>query len=390
MSSANIDSIRSNNQRLLSQEKDVQEAQRARIEAIKNKHKEEVGEIRLQNEREILDLHDQSQAKILENINEREQKLERGREVIKETSEMLDKSRQDLVGQKLAEIEELKYNQSDRYQMQFDKGQSLMRDINARTAQSVQALNNETEDTLQALTLQNKERVDTVTKLGESRAQNKAQEFRKLGSYQDIEFSKVLRQKEFEHQKSVDNLERKFLIEKEGRTQSFAQERQFKIDEQQEALTQLERSFKEKYEALVSNHDRVMSNLKGRFEAELKAELESAAGARTIIEDQAADPFYSVTQLNPMLTEDEKSYTITIEVPEHERDLVNLAADGRKLKLTTGRRFEERLEGEGGRVDKTVRTEHHTKIFDVAQIVDQRQITQNYQDGLLSYKIMKA
>ncbi len=390
MSSSSIEAIRSNNQRLLSREKDVQVAQKARLEAIKNKHQEEVQEVRVQNEKELMDLHERSQAKLLENINEREQKLARGREVIKETSEMLDKTRQDLTTQKLAEIEELKFSQSDRYQQEFQKGQSLMRDINSKTAHSVQVLNNEVEDTLQALTMQNKERIDTVTKLGEARAQDKSQEFRRLGAYQDTEFSKILRQKEFNHQKDVDELERKFLIEKEGRVQSFAQQRDFKINEQEEALKQLDRSFKEKYESLVASHELVMNNLKRRFEADFKAQLESVADTRAVIENKGGDPFYSVTKLSPTLTEDEKSYTISLEVPEHERDQVNLAADGRQLKLTVGRRFEERLEGPTGRVDKTVRTEHHTKIFDVAHIVDQRQITQSYQDGLLSYKIMKA
>lgn len=368
----------------------MQVAQEARLKAIKNKHLEETHELRAQNEKELMDLHDQSQAKLLENINEREQKLERGREIIKETSAMLDKTRQDLATQKLAEIEELKYAQSNRFQEEFQKGQGLMKDINAKTAHSLQMLNNETQETLQALTMQNKERIDTVTKIGESRTQDKAQEFRRLGAYQDMEFSKLLRQKEFDHQKDIDELERKFLIEKEGRVQSFAQQRDFKMNEQQEALKQLDRSFKEKYESLVANHELVMNNLKNRFEADLKGELEKVADTRAIIESKGGDPFYSVTKLSPTLTENEKSYIISLEVPEHERDQVNLAADGRKLKLTVGRRFEERLEGPEGRVDKTVRTEHHTKIFDVAHIVDQRQITQSYQDGLLSYKIMKA
>lgn len=390
MSNSGIDAIKSNNMRLMSQERDIQEAQKARIEAIKNKQKQAVEETRLENEKELLDLHDRSQAKILENINAREQKLERGREVIRETSEMLDKTRRDLTNQKMAELDELKFTQDQRYQQAFQNGQDVMHDLNSKTAMSVQQLNSETEDAIQALTIQNKERVDTVTKLGESRAQDKAQEFRRLGAYQDLEFSKIIRQKEFDHQKDVDELERKFTIEKEGRIQSFAQQRDFKINEQQETLTQLDRSFKEKYDSLVANHDLVMNNLKNRFEADLKAELESVANTRSTIEDKNGDPFYSVTKLSPMLAEDEKSYTISLNVPEHERDLVNLAADGRKLKLTVGRRFEERLEGQQGQVDKTVRTEHHTKIFDVGHIVDQRQITQNYQDGLLSYKIMKA
>ena len=385
-----LDSLKNETKRLVAREGDLQAAQQARLEAIKSKQQKEIEEVKTQNEVDLLDLHDRSQAKLLETINAREDKLAKGRDLIEKTGQMLDKSRQNLADAKLAEIEELKFAQSDRYQTQYDKGQEAMRDINDRTSQSIQELNNEAADTLQSLTMQNKERVDTIAKVGEMRSQNKSQEFRRVGAYQDMEFSKILRQKDFEHQKEIGDLERKFLIDREGRTQSFAQQKQFKISEQEEALKQLDKSFKDKYSAMVEGHDQVMSNLKNRFEGELSGAIADLAKSRQEIDSKEADPFYSVTKLEPMLAEDEKSYIISIAVPEHERDLVNLAADDRQIKLSLARRFQERVESPDGKVDKTMRSEQHTKIFNVAQLVDQTKITQKYQDGLLSYKIMKA
>lgn len=383
-------SLRNENKRLEAKERDLKVAHEARLSAISEDFKAQKEAIKTQNEKEILDLHETNDAKLLEKINEREERLAEQQKMIEKTNALLDRTKSEISTQKLAEIEEMKALQSDRYQKEFQSAQETMDLLNEKSQHSIASMNFETENTLQKLTQGNKQRVDALTKQGEMRSQNKSQEFRRLGAYQDMEFSKIMRQKEFEHQKDIGELERQFLIEKEGRTQSFAQQKQVKTSEHEEALKQLDKSFHEKYQAMVTNHDAVMNHLRSRFEIDLKEAAQSLSQSKENIENRAQDSFYGVEKLSPNVSEDEKSYTISISIPEHERDGVNLSADGRNIRLSISRRFEERLEDMSGEVNKTSRTEHHTKSFRVAQIVDQGKITQSYQDGILSYKIMKA
>lgn len=387
---SSITSLQNETKRLQGKERDLLVANEAKLKAISDQFKAQKEEVKIQHEKDMLDLHEVGQAKLLESINEREAKLSSQQEMLQKTTALLDKSKQEIAHSKLSEIEELKLHHQDRYAQQFQQTQEMLENLNEKSRSSVVSLNNETEDTLQKITHDNKARIDHLAKSGELRTQNKSQEFSRLQAYQDMEFSKLMRQKEFEHDKDINELERSFLIDKEGRIQSFAQQKQVKTVEQQETLKQLDKSFHEKYQAMVNSHNAVMTHLRERFDQELNAAAQELSQTKATIAERENDSFYSIEKLNPTLTADEKAYHISLQVPEHERDQVNLSADGRQLRLSISRRFEQRLEGPEGEVNKTARTEHHTKSFNVPEIVDQRQISQTYQDGILSYKIMKA
>ena len=83
-------------------------------------------------------------------------------------------------------------------------------------------------------------------------------------------------------------------------------------------------------------------------------------------------------------------YEVTLDVPEHEKDNVRLTADKRKLTISMSRRFDGQTTDVYGDINKTKRTETYTKKLHVADLVDKKDVTSKYENGMLIFRIAKG
>jgi HSP20 family molecular chaperone IbpA len=158
---------------------------------------------------------------------------------------------------------------------------------------------------------------------------------------------------------------------------------------QKDILAQKQSDFKIRYENLVKEHDTILTQLKGHFDADVKKMTMESAVQKKAIPNKSDDSFYRVETLKPTIVENEKEYLVSLTVPEHEKENVHLTIHGRGVKMTLSRKFADTIEATDGSRDKSSRTELFSKEFPSKDILDSKQVAQNYENGVLNFRIQK-
>jgi len=147
--------------------------------------------------------------------------------------------------------------------------------------------------------------------------------------------------------------------------------------------------FLQRYKEVADTQNTYLDRIQHKFDDDLKKITESHALQKKIFDEKQNDNFYKVTKLEPKIQENEKNYTVSIKIPEHEKDQVQITAQERKVRLGHTRRFSDSTVGEDGSKSSSSRSETVSREFTVPHILDSRKITQKYEDGKIIFKIEK-
>jgi HSP20 family molecular chaperone IbpA len=177
-------------------------------------------------------------------------------------------------------------------------------------------------------------------------------------------------------------------IEKE---QTRVQEEQIKYIDQHQAdlIKQKQTDFQIRYNQLCSEHDTVLSELTAKLNKSTAEAISANVKDKKTLSDREDDPFYQIEMLKPTFSEDTKNYYVHLEVPQHEKEDVHLMAHGREIRLTMSKKYNASIEGEDGSQNRTAKTQLYSKEFPTKEIMNQKLISQKYEDGILSFKIGK-
>jgi HSP20 family molecular chaperone IbpA len=109
------------------------------------------------------------------------------------------------------------------------------------------------------------------------------------------------------------------------------------------------------------------------------------------VTDKGDDPFYKMKSMNPVLAENDKDYTIKVNLPEHEAKHVFVAAEGPYIKLSLSRRFQDNLKNEEEK--RTTLTNSFQSVVEQVAMpgaYDAKKIERSYADGVLTIKAPKV
>lgn len=165
---------------------------------------------------------------------------------------------------------------------------------------------------------------------------------------------------------------------------------EFQKQFQQNQMEQLSKDFKTRYEIMQKNHTQTLSDLKTKFDEEVTKKVQKNSSIREVFEKKLEDPFYRVSVLRPKTTQGENEVSVSLPISEFEKDNVHLSTNARSVKITLNRNYSDKLMEEGNTLNKSTRSELFSKEFQVADILDARNITKTYNDGILTFKILKA
>lgn len=104
---------------------------------------------------------------------------------------------------------------------------------------------------------------------------------------------------------------------------------------------------------------------------------------------KSSDPFYQNNSLRPKVNDKGDRYELKVKVADHEKDLYILSGQDRTLNLSFSRNFQQNIQLPDN-VSKTRRVESYTQSFSVPQIINQNSISKKYEDGVLTFTVLKA
>jgi HSP20 family molecular chaperone IbpA len=188
------------------------------------------------------------------------------------------------------------------------------------------------------------------------------------------------------------------MIESNGKNQRIENEQKrvqvdqlkFQDDYQANLLKQKQHDFDLRYQQLSAEHQVVLDTLTAKLHKTTEAAIAANEKEKKSITDINSDPFYQLEILKPKVTEDPKNYFVHLEVPPHEKENVHLMAHGREIRITMSRKYSSALnDSEDNSVNRTSKTQLYSKEFEAKEIMNPKQISQKYENGILSFKIAK-
>lgn len=224
----------------------------------------------------------------------------------------------------------------------------------------------------------------------EIKSRSNIESIKKENEYAENMAKKSYSEQEREHTARLRNIKEenaRQLNEKE----KVNQENLKRVDEtNKNKLLMAEKDFKGRIEQMQKESEQTIGNISSKAQKEINKLKESESKDKNLIKEKTKDPFYSMTNLNPRLINNEKEYLLRLSVPEHEKESVIVGGDGRNLKITQTRRFSDESKNENGTVNKSSRSESISQSIKLDDIINPRKITQSYKDNELTFKIPKS
>ncbi|GAB4010518.1 MAG: hypothetical protein Fur0010_03360 [Bdellovibrio sp.] len=346
---------------------------------------------KIQGEKELIEIHDNNQKRLLEAVDGQNEKLEEMRTNLILTKEMLDKEQDRLTKTHQDKIQDINNYYNEKFKTQFNEGEEVSKDINHKVNLHIKDINSETDRNI--LKTQN----ETGLKLNKIEYENSLKvksiedNYARLRGRMELENSKALMQTEREHQKLLNEQLKKQTREAAIKDQIHKDQVKNQEVYYNDLIKQKDIAFKQKVEAMTKAHEMVLTSMKQKYQHELDSIVKAHAERKKLAESKAKDPFYRMETLDPVIKDFGDHYQVAIDIPEGEKENVNLTAGKRKITIGFARRFQNRMEDlDKGVVYHTARSEGSRKEIPVADIVDSQHIEKKYQDGQLIFKVKKA
>jgi len=255
---------------------------------------------------------------------------------------------------------------------------------------SVQSVQNKSRNEQAHLESSSRAAINSLGAEFNSKTASQERDFRSRLEADRIAQDEMLRTQRDEQKARLDkNRETGKRLEQE-KTQVQKEELTFLDNHQREMINQRNIDFKVRYENMVKEHEAILSQLKSNLETDMKKMVESSATQKKDISNKVGDSFYRIETLNPSVIESEKELTVSLKVPDYEKENVHLSVHGRDLKLTLNRRYTDIMEATDGSTNRSTRNELFSKEFTSRDILDPKHIGQKYDKGILTFKIQKA
>ncbi|PIK15895.1 Hsp20/alpha crystallin family protein [Halobacteriovorax sp. JY17] len=371
-----------------SQRKLVSSRQRE-IEKIDHMYEEKKADERYNGEAELLDIRDRNQTEIAEQLVQKQERLSNIKTSFDDSKKKLDQEKEILSASHQEKIEDLNSVYDNKYRTTFDDASILAEEIDSKTHDTLRNLENEADERILHSTFTSKLRsdeknIENARKLADQEKVHQVQQKTATKSYERKTAESMM-----EHEKMLQEQNFKQLSQRKDLEVIHNSEIKSKDEQHKDLLIQEDKSFKQKYAAITKEHQSVLDRIKEKFGQQLNTLINGQMKSKANIENKNDDEFYKITSLEPQVANLEKSYQISLHVPEYEKENVRLTAQGRDLSLSLTRKFSDSVVSEDGSKNQSNRSEVFTKKISTEDLLNSREITQSYNEGVLTFNIAK-
>jgi len=375
---------------MLTNQRNLVAAKEREIEDVKKIYDMKKEDERVLGQKDVIEIKDINQQEILEAVDNKTSRLEDIQKSFKADSERIQKERAILAEQKkLDKDATMALNAIDQDRIIQD-GLEKTRSIKDSTNKSVAEIQQQSDFEIQDIAYQTKKKADTQTRLYDSTLADRSREQSLQLGTKDIEHKQQLDNLKMEFARNSRQLSRLNTADKTNKDLAYKKELKTTEDHYNQLLSSKRAQFEEKFTALQAQHEQVISRTEEQLRTQLKALSSDYAKKRDATLAKVDDPFYNLKEIEHKLEDKPDSYLVHINIPEHEAENVVFTGHDRKMKITISRRFTDRVEAEAGKVSENRRSESVSKEFQVTDLVNPKEITKKYEDGVLTYRIAKA
>lgn len=360
------------------------------IKQVNSLYDKKIEQAKIDGEADLSQGLDENQQRLIGESNLFEEKIKSYQDRLKKAQETVTTQETALKNGHQTRVENMKTQMEENFQDQFANTQEKTRGIQATTQDVIKEISAKSNIERNAIESNSQYQISALSSDLNTKSTNIEKDYRsKLDSDIKLHNAEVARQRdELKNVMLVEAQKNKRLNDEKIRVSQDQLTYQDKY--QQELLKQRDTDFKIRYENAVKEHESILKDISTRLEVDVKKMIEKTTSEKKISENRVEDPFYRVETLNPKMTEDLKTVTIALPIAEYEKENVHLSTQGRLIKMTLSRKFTDNMTAQDGSLNKSTRGELYSKEFKTTDLLSSKEITQSFENGVLTFKIKKA
>lgn len=371
------------------EEKELIKKKEADLEALKELFKKEKLETQKSQADTIGELRTKGQIEKLDTIEDLENQLKATRNQISATQQKLVKNSQ--LEQQTFEnnLDNLRHLHADKISNIAQKNRFELEDLNNEADRKTQDITSQLNTNIFLANQQAAQKVGDIKITQDNLLSSKQRDFELAINQKQNQFLEAMASQDIEHENLVKEKEKKHKDHLKELDKKFQSEVNFWRAKYRDALIQAKERFDAQLQAKTKAHTDSLSTLKTLSEKEINDVKLSNQKTKGVINNKQNDKFYHMIELKPTIKQNEKDYSISLPVPEHERDQVKLNVYRRELTLHLARKFEGKTNAPDGSSFKTNRAETISKKFNVPHILNPEGVKSKYEDGVLTFVVSK-
>lgn len=360
------------------------------LKSIDNAHQNLKVELKKAHAGEIVDIQDQNHRAIDQEAAKKEKVLAEMRTHLQQTSDLTDK-----------QLKALKQN-SEKENIESQQKLSIDRErINGEHELYLEELNDRYTQSSKAINLDGKKRVDDMNyEMGgrfneledfhQTKINNQTEEFttrynadtgnyKKLKDDQDNQFKKERMATNVRQQTDMAKMTEGHNVQIEKRDDTF-----------RHGLKQQDQFFEVKYKDTLDRHNADFKTLDDQHKKVITSMKDSLTKEITQTASKLDDPFFKFEALKPKMNQFEDRVEITVDVPEHSKQDIQLTTNNKEAILSFTRRYVDANKTSEGMINKLNKVESFTTRIATDLHLDPKSVKSSYENGTMTYIIKKA
>lgn len=367
-------------------------AKEVEIKNINKIYDRKIEDAKTTREIDLIKEQEKSNVALLEEVDRREETLNKVKENLNLTKDQIEKEQSKLTSQNDDKLQDLRLYFDSKYKQLNNESVDRARDIQFETDENLKNLEDQTHFTILDKQYKQADRLNNLDRTHEKTYTSRMNFNKGREKNQEIENAKRLAQQNLEFQQNKNELDRRQTIEMVTKQKAFKQEIDAKSAHYDDLIKQTDKSYKQKLQAMIETHEKAVKGMQDRFQNEIKTMISSHAETKELYRNMGDDQFYSIKKIQPKVKDMGNFYEIDLDMPAHEKDNVTMSGNMRELKITVARRFNEIVKQQSGEFDRSSRSEVMSKMIQLPEIIDDTRITQKYdpEQQVLSFRLPKA
>lgn len=375
------------NQRQIETAKRRNERELKTMEAAHQDHRTDL--VKTQ-EQEIIDIQHSHHGRINQQAQKKEKILEEMRHHLQQTKNLTEKE--------LKSLEEM--TQKEKIELQQKLAMDRER-INAENELYLEELNYRFNNSSKKVSQDGRKRIeDTKNNLSEQyyqtenyyqdKLRNQTNEYTTRFKEDDRNFQRLkdTQVNQFKKERLTTNLNQQTQMKK--MTETHMNHIEKRDQNYRKGLKEQDQFFEQKYAAQIEKNNsnfKMLEEKNTKVIEDLKASLSKELTKRAARND---DPFYNFETLKPKFKVFEDRVEVSVGVPEHSKEDIQLTINGKEAIVSFNRRYTDATKLEDGTINKINKVESFTTRLPTGHFLDAKNVKSNYEDGTMTFVIKKA
>jgi HSP20 family molecular chaperone IbpA len=322
-------------------------------------------------------------------MENKQNKLHEMKEQLNKDRELIDAERELLTDRNNFQMTSMQTDFDQTYKERFAEAYNQAQQINDQSQNTIVKMEADTTEGIQEANRDARKKMDNVITTNEDLLARERDAYLRTLNKTQAENAEMLAKEKLRFE---DEMRKLYSTQADSANQKqniHAQQLRKKEEFYSRLIKQKELGFKSKVQKMHEQHETLISKIQERFKVELDKLLQAHSKRKQNVMEKSADDFYTVKTIAPRVMDGLDHYIVTMELPPHEKDSININVNDRRLRLTLSRNFAE-THSEGGVENRAKRNEVLTKTVTLEDIMDPGKVTSSYKDGTLYIKVAKA